>query len=203
MFVTDGGSNYDSVCRDLLAVMHKTGAIANAVILGGTVEGNTAHIPLFGQDCHIRDGEVQANGRRLDAIGSILVARYLLAGGRAAWDNVWIPFRDLKDGANFATHLKAHIEDKLARVFSGRAADLKARLEALGGRLPSGEFAADVALVVYPFPRVPVLCLFYDRDEEFAASFQFLFDSSAPSYLDLESLAAVLQYIYLKVVEGA
>jgi hypothetical protein len=60
----------------------------------------------------------------------------------------------------------------------------------------------DLVLLVSPLPKVPVLCLFWDRDEEFPASFQFLFDGSASAYLDLESLAAMLQYIYLGVVEG-
>jgi hypothetical protein len=73
-------------------------------------------------------------------------------------------------------------------------------LSALGATRAAGEVQGDIALVVHPLPKLPVLCLFWDRDEEFPASFQFLFDGSASSYLDLEALAVVLQYIYVKVI---
>ena len=65
------------------------------------------------------------------------------------------------------------------------------RLEALGARPYGAEIRADLVLVVEPLPKVPILCLFWDADDEFPASFQFLFDAAAQTYLDLECLAAV------------
>ena len=203
MFITEQESNYDRVCRDLLVEVERTGARANASFLGGSVEGDSARVPLFGEDCFVRSDGVFKEGRRLDTFGSILAVRYLLQAGTAEIRNSWLPYRDLKNGAQFASYIKAHIEEKLALAFSGRPAVLKARLEALGGLAHTGEMRADLVFVVRPFPRVPVLCIFWDKDEEFAASFQFLFDASAPSYLDMESLAATLQYIYLRLAGEA
>ena len=114
--------------------------------------------------------------------------------------HTWLPYRDLKDGAQFSGFIKTNIEDKIAGAFQGKRAALTERLSALGAVRPAEEVQGDIALVVHPLPKVPVLSLFWDRDEEFPASFQFLFDASAPSYLDLEALAAMLQYIYLKLV---
>ena len=127
----------------------------------------------------------------------------MLQAGTAKIEGVWLPYRDLKDGAQFASFIKTHLEDKIALAFSGRGDILRERLAALGARRYDGETSADLAFVVSPLPKVPVLCLFRDRDEEFPASFQFLFDASAPSYLDLESLAAALQYIYSNITEEA
>jgi hypothetical protein len=120
--------------------------------------------------------------------------------GSAPFTDNWLPYRDLKDGSQFAIHIKAHIEDKIAEFFSGKVLDLKNSLKLIGATPYSGEISADLSLVVRPLPKVPVLCLFWDGDSEFSPSFRFLFDSSAPSYLDLESLAVSLQYIYQSIL---
>ena len=202
MFVTEGDSNYDRVCEELLAVVARTGAAANAPDLAGRVEDGAAVLPLFGEEHVVGPEGVSRAGRRLDTIGSILLLRYLLQAGTAELQHTWLPYRDLKDGAQFSSYIKAHIEDKMAETFAGKRALLEDRLRALGAVPFEGDLRGDLVLVVSPLPKVPVLCLFWDRDEEFPASFQFLFDGSAPDYLDLESLAVVLQYIYLRVTEG-
>ena len=199
MFVTDGTSNYDKVCEELLELVWETGAVANAPMLSGSVEQGAARIPLFGEDCCVRRDGVYKGAVRLDTIGSILVVRYLLAAGTAQMQHTWLPYRDLKDGAQFSGFIKTNIEDKIAGAFQGKRDALAERLSALGAVRCAEEVQGDIALVVHPLPKVPVLSLFWDRDEEFPASFQFLFDGSASSYLDLEALAAMLQYIYLKL----
>ncbi len=189
MFVTDGRSNYDTVCEELLALALKASEGA----------GGTLHALLFGQHYELTRDGVRQNGQKLDTMGSILVLRYLLTGGTSQLQHVWVPYRDLKDGAQFSAYIKSRIEDRLAAGFAGKKGLLKERLQAMNATPYEGEMRADLAMVLHPFPRVPVLCLFYDRDDEFEASFQFLFDASAGSYLDLESLAALLEYIHLKV----
>ena len=81
MFVTDGRSNYDRVCEELLELVWETGAVANAPMLSGSVEEGAAHIPLFGEDCCVRRDGVYKDAVKLDTIGSILVVRYLLKAG--------------------------------------------------------------------------------------------------------------------------
>lgn len=203
MFVTDGESNYDKVCAELLVQVEKEGAAASALLLSGSLREGFACIPLFGRDCVVRADGAYMDGQKVDFMGAILIARYLLQAGREPVGRKWLPYRDLKDGGRFYSFIKANIEDKIAQGFSGKRSLLGERLSALGAVQAASGVAGDVALVVHPLPKLPVLCLFWDSDEEFPASFQFLFDASASSYLDLESLAVVLQYIYLKVIGEA
>ena len=200
MFVTDGESNYDKVCAELLVLVDKEGAAANAPALDGSLHEGFAGIPLFGRDCIVRTDGVYMNGQKVDFMGAILIARYLLQAGKEPVGQTWVPYRDLKDGGQFSSFIKANIEDKIAQMFGGNRGLLHVRLSALGAVAAPDGVRGDIALVIHPLPRLPVLCLFWDSDEEFPASFQFLFDKSASSYLDLESLAATLQYIYLKVI---
>jgi hypothetical protein len=40
-------------------------------------------------------------------------------------------------------------------------------------------------------PCLPLLLVFYDRDEDFPASCKVLFDKAAPTWLDMECLAVL------------
>jgi hypothetical protein len=203
MFAADHESNYDRIRKDLFVIALDSGAAQNAASLGGTARDGRVSIPVFRQECEVRSDDIYLNGRPLDTVGSILVLRYLMQSGDAELHHEWLPYRDLKDGRPFSTYIKAHIEDRIAAAFSGRAAALQQRLEAIGGSLYEGEVTGDLVMLVHPLPRVPVLCVFNDADDEFGAAFQFLFDGSAPEFLDLESLAAILQYVYINIAEEA
>ncbi len=199
MFAADHESNYDRIRQDLFAIALDSGAARNAASLGGVADGERVSIPVFKKECEVRSDDIYLNGRPLDTVGSILVLRYLMQSGDAQLLGRWLPYRDLKDGGPFSAYIKTHIEDRVAAEFSGRRALLRERLEAIGGVPCDGAVTGDLVLLVHPLPRVPVLCVFNDADDEFGAAFQFLFDGSASEFLDLESLAAVLHYIYINI----
>jgi len=81
----------------------------------------------------------------------------------------------------------------LAEDFAGRLALLIQRAEDLGGRPVSVGEDADVALLFEPLPRVPILLLYWEPEEDFPAQARFLFDSSVGAYLDLESLLFLVE----------
>ncbi|HUJ90197.1 MAG TPA: DUF3786 domain-containing protein [Syntrophorhabdales bacterium] len=202
MFLTEGKSNYDAVLTGLLEEAKSRNAAANAPALGGSLVDGSAQIPLFGDICVVKDDAVYKGDPKLDTIGSILVLRYLLTAGDDPLRNAWVPYRDFKDGAQFAFYIKANIEDLLAKTFAGNQALLRERLQALGASMYRSEAKPDVAAALRPLPRVPLLVIFWDKDEEFDASFQFLFDESAESFLDMEALAVLLEYTCQKLIGG-
>jgi|SRR5271157_2847510 len=200
MFLTDGKSNYDAVLTALLEEAKKKNAATAAPGLGGSLDDGSAQIPLFGEACAVKEKAVYKGDSTLDTIGSILVLRYLLTAGDDQLRNAWVPYREFKDGAQFASYIKANIEDRLAKVFGGRQPLLRERLQALGASMYRSEAKPDVAAALHPFPKVPLLVIFWDKDEEFDASFQFLFDESAASFLDMEALAVLLEYTCQKLI---
>lgn len=202
MFVADGKSNYDAVLADLLKETAEKRVAASAPALGGSLDNGSARIPLFGEPCTVREDAVHTNAAPLDTVGSILVIRYLLSAGDEPLRNAWVPYREFRDGAQFASYIKTNIEDRLARHFAGKKALLQERIQAIGGHMYRSESRPDVAAALYPFPKVPLLLIFWDKDEEFDASFQFLFDRSAASYLDMEALAVLLEYTCQKLIGG-
>jgi hypothetical protein len=200
MLFSEGTSNYDAVLAELLAEAASRHAIGAAPALGGSLSDGSAQIPLFSDICTVREDGVYKGDARLDTIGSILVLRYLLTAGDDLLRNRWVAYRDFPDGAQFASYIKANIEDRLAKVFGGNQALLRERLGTLGASLYRSEAKPDVAAALHPFPKVPLLVIFWDKDEEFDASFQFLFDESASTFLDMEALAVLLEYTCQKLI---
>ena len=116
MFLTEGKSNYDAVLAELLEESKKRNAAANAPGLGGSLHDGSAQIPLFGEACTVKDDAVYKGDSRLDTMGSILVLRYLLTAGDDPLRNAWVAYRDFKDGAQFASYIKANVEDLLRNI---------------------------------------------------------------------------------------
>lgn len=190
MFVTDGKTNYDSVFGDLLTAFWNE-----------TAQEKKTKVTFFQDLYTVKEDGIYTGAGKIDSIGGNLILRYLFRASDEKIRNEWVPYREFKDGSNFAAYIKSRIENIIAREFSGRREILIKRLETLGGKPYPFEARPDISIIVHAFPAIPILSVFWDQDEEFPASFQFLFDRSAPSFLDMESLAVLLHYIHMKITE--
>lgn len=201
MFDYQGESNYDAILKDLLSLLFGKDEWSFTQRLGATAGEGLIQIPFFNRDCTVRPDGVFLGETRLHPIPSIVVVRYLLEAGDDRLLNIWVPLRDLKDGAQMGSYVQSKIEDRIARHCAGKKEHLEERLRALGGSVYRTEKNPDLAVALQPFPRVPLLALFWDSDTEFTGSFQFLLDKSARAFLDIESLAGLLDYIRSTIEE--
>lgn len=88
-----------------------------------------------------------------------------------------------------ATYWSNDVEGAIANAFAGRATDLEKAAELLGGTIPDTAFPYDACRCFDVLPKIPLLMLFNDTDEEFPAKCTVLFQASAEEYLDGECLA--------------
>lgn len=84
-----------------------------------------------------------------------------------------------------------------AARFAGKTDALAAALEALGAR-PWGS-VGDVSYVLDVFDFFPVCVRFYDADEDFPASLQFLWDANALDFLYYETLWYVMDELIARL----
>jgi hypothetical protein len=201
MFEFQGESNYDTVLKDLLSLLFSKHDFSFVQGLGASAGEGSIQVPFFTKPCTVKPDGIFLDGTRLQPIPSIVVVRYLLEAGDDPIFNLWVPFRDLKDGAQIGLYVQSKIEEPIARSCGGRKEHLEERLTALGGNVYRTGSNPDLAVALQPFPRIPLLTLFWDRDTESSGLFQFLLDKSARSYLDVESLVGLLDYIRFKIEE--
>ncbi len=124
---------------------------------------------------------------------SILIYNHLCMPDPPATSGEWITFSSVP-----AAHAKdkawaGHVEEEIAKHFSGNVKGLEAACRKLGGIKADIKGAHDAAYEFRFFPRYPVLLLFYDAvaEENFPAQCTMLLDRNVHRYLDIESIVVL------------
>ena len=150
-------------------------------------------MPFFGEDYSVSypGGEVRrADGSPAGGTAELIILHYLAGADGTAVDEQWVSYRDLPGARYHEPAFIAEVEGPLSRGLAGRLDPVRdwARRKARPLELPG-----DIAAAWDVLPRVPLLIIFNEADEEFAASARMLFDASAPSYLPTEDLATLAE----------
>jgi hypothetical protein len=142
---------------------------------------------------------VSANGVRdesgrepLHAV-SIVLCRYLILAPShfPLSGEDWVSYKDFKDAAPFVGGFVNNSERALARHFSGRLDRLREASQALQAGPPGLDLSYQFSARFEALPRVPLLLLFNDEDEDFPAQCTLLFQRRAEKFLDMECLAII------------
>jgi hypothetical protein len=197
---------YESTYRDYLARLGRINSGFLEQSLGVKVQGKEAVIPLFGRHYRVsKDGitNPEGNAPRFD-ICVILCKYLLLCPDKAPKETEWVSFRNLKDSGPLTTYFANDVERAIAAHFAGKLEKLQASCRQLGGYPPRMQAAYDLSMQFDALPRIPVILLFNDTDDDqgiiWPASCSLLFERRAESYLDPECLAMTgsLLYSWLK-----
>ena len=161
--------------------------------LGAEVVGDELIIPFFGNPHRISaEGITDPTGSRPTFSVCVVLFKYmLLCPDKTPIENDWVSYKDFKDSAPFSGAFVSTTEVPLAKYFSGRLNDLESACRGIHGQPPATTFSYDLCMQFNALPKIPVLLLFNDADNEFAAQCMVLFERRAEKYLDMECLAMV------------
>jgi hypothetical protein len=161
--------------------------------LGAEMVGEELIIPFFGKPIRVSTTGISepSGGRPNFSVCVVLFKYLLLCPDHDPTGNDWASFKDFKDSAPFAAAFFNYTEIPLAKYFSGRLKDLEAACRRIQGHPPATTFSYDLCMQFTALPKIPVLMLFNDADEEFPAQCAVLFERRAENYLDMECLAMV------------
>lgn len=159
--------------------------------LGIEVKNQTAIISFFGKIYRISpEGIVDEQGERPSHSVSVILCQYLLlCPEKDPVETEWVTYKDFKDAGPFAAGFSINAEKLISRTFSSRLSQLADLAGSLTGRPARVEVSCDLALQFQALPKIPLLLLFNDRDEDFPADCSLLFQKMAEDYLDMECLA--------------
>jgi len=170
--------------------------------LGVKVDGGDVIVPFFGKSYRVSaQGITDSSGQKPHLAICVILCKYLLMcpmiqplGGN------WMAYKDFKDAAPLIQAFSNTVTRPLAETFAGRVAELEASGKKMGGYTPGEEFPYDLCLQFDALPKVPLLLLFNDQDDEFPAQCGVLFEKRTEKFLDMECLAMVgmLFFEYLK-----
>lgn len=156
------------------------------------IDGNEATIPFYGILHRVSGtGIMDDKGKRpIHAVSVILCKYLLLCPDQAPPDSSeWVRYHSFQDAVPYAQGFRNTAERPISRAFTGKIEDLKRACKILGGQPGDAPFSCDLAINFPVLPKVNLLLVFNDQDEEFPAECSILFEKHADSYLDMECLA--------------
>lgn len=171
--------------------------------LGAQATSGGLLLPSFGRLYRIYQGGIRdTQGNPPSPTHTVVLAYYVLEGGSAVPLSVkWVAFRDFKDSAFFMPAFRAAVEERIAREFQGKLEILRAASARLRGRDYPELGAGDLCYLIPALPRVPLLLVFHEGDEEFPASALVLYDAHSTSYLNLECLGVLAAVLADRLLE--
>ena len=161
--------------------------------LGILLDSDKMYIPFFNKRFFVsHDGIMDAAGNRPDYMVSVILFKYmLLCPSEPHYDAKWTSFKDFKRVSHFTNvnYFSSDTEKVIEKHFSGKLDELRKTCAKLEGFYHEMETPYDLSMQFNALPRVSLLLLFNDGDEEFPAKCTVLFQKQSEYYLDPESLA--------------
>jgi hypothetical protein len=100
----------------------------------------------------------------------------------------WTPFRELRNGEQRGP-LFAQRGEKPLRMLADTRRDLfKDIISIFGGERSAAACSSDVAVILYPLPKVPVLFCYWEPEGDMESALKIFFDATAEDHLPIESV---------------
>lgn len=159
----------------------------------------------LGQDVTLSSEGVFFGGKEVeDPRDQILLYNYISFGGGVIRSGEWVGMESLPNSISKVRTLRVYCEERIAAHFCGRVAKLRECAARIDGVLQDiqGQ-ACSAAFQVEVLPRLPVMLLFWDEDQEdgFPPRVKVLYDRNVLSVLDLESLVFASERMAERLVE--
>jgi hypothetical protein len=135
----------------------------------------------------------------LPAFDQALLLYYLTTADGAPPAGEWIAFSELPDGRFYNQAFQGYTGSELSRAFQEDMAAFERAAQVLGGvRQPLG----DAAFAFLALPRVPLLAVYWQGDEDFPSTCQVLFDAAASHYLPTDAYAILGSALTRKLIKA-
>lgn len=185
---------FDKILKDYL---HQVARIEDkrgiGPALGITVTGDGYEIPFFNSTYTITpETIIDGDGKTArHAIAVILCKYLLLCPALPSDDSRLVTYKDFRDAAPYVGGFRNTAESPIAACFANCLPKLEQKCLELRGQPFATEVSCQLAFKFKALPRVPIIMLFNDADEDFSAQATLLFLKNAASYLDMECLAMI------------
>lgn len=122
----------------------------------------------------------------------ILILHYLVNRSPAMQTGQLISYKELPGGSIYIQPFTNRAINPLVKTFGFQGSKLIQAAVALGGKVVS---LGDAAVVLSVFPKVPITLVIREADDEFPATGNILFDSSAGTILPTEDYAVLASQV--------
>jgi hypothetical protein len=164
---------------DLAEAAERCGALYNQGKMTLTCLGKPFSVDAAGgihSDCHVNRWV------------SIPILNYVLDCAGREPGGEWIPLRDTKGGTDWWRLFEQRCEKPLKKVVDEYTELLELLIEIFAGEPAPDRFNSDIAVVIHPLPRLPILLCYWKSEDGMDSSLHLFFDRTAEENLKIESI---------------
>lgn len=156
--------------------------------LEASFTGEKLTIKCLGKDFHVdRQGNVTSDCHVHGWITVPLLNYVVSCSGKPVSGN-WVPMRELKNGATWSPLFGQRCEKPLKRVADIHTDLFEHMIHIFSAKPAPNAFDSDVAVVLHPLPRIPMLICYWKPDGGMESSLNVFFDDTAEENLIIDSL---------------
>ncbi len=178
----------DEQLKELRKKIAKRDIVSRAGLIGAASDGRSVTIRCLGKDFEIDGRGAVASQCHTHAWFSLPLLDYLLHCEGAAPSGRWVPFRELPRGKTWNPLFEQRCEKPLKRIADSHNELFEALVSMFGGTSAARAFDSDIAVVLFPLPRVPMLVCYWKPEDGMESQLHLFFDDTAERNLPVESL---------------
>lgn len=184
--------NMESIQKEQLGELQKKisalDLASRAAVVGGRVKGRNLAISCLGKEFEVDPGGTVSSLCHTHAWFSIPLLDHIVTSAGAAPTGQWLPFRELAGGLKWSGLFEQRCEKPLQLIADSHEELFADLTRMFSGSAPCNAFNADLSVVLYPLPSVPLLICYWSPEEEMGSKLHIFFDKCAEKNLPLDSL---------------
>ncbi len=194
--------NYTKIVRNNLQQLYRNIPPNLAAALGGESEADHFIFNAFGETCIIEPGKILLGNKIQNGVVGILISLYAVhAKPQACVLKPFKAFKELPNSMPYAGAFVSHTQQILVPYVSQIRERQTIIMDTLSAESAPAAVGGDFAFVVYALPKIALCYIFYESDEDFPASVTTLYSNNALSFLPIDALADVGEYMSKRIIE--
>ncbi len=181
--------------RDLTRLKEKVSQVdlaSSAERLGGKFLGDALTLKVLGKDFRVDSkGNVTSECHVHRWVRTPILDYVISCAGKPISGN-WVPLRELKNGASWAGLFGQRCEKPLKQVADAYPDMFEFMVQIFSAKPAPSAFNSDIAVVLHPLPRIPILICYWKSDGALESSLNLFFDDTAEDNLTIDSIYRIV-----------
>ncbi len=156
--------------------------------LQGTFSAGTLTVKMLGKDFHVDSRGNVTSDSHVHGWVTVPLLNYVVSCAGKPVSGNWVPMRELKNGATWAPLFGQRCEKPLKRVADTYTDLFEFMVQVFSAKPAPKAFDSDIAVVLHPLPRVPMLICYWKPDGSIESSLNVFFDDTAADNLGTDPL---------------
>ena len=159
-----------------------------AEIIGGEYDGEKITVNMLGKPFHVDNDGFLASNCHINMWLTVPLLSYVMECQGRDIQNQWVPMRDLPDGADWAKLFNQRCEKPFKTVVDNYTGLFEYMIDIFEAEPAPGSFDSDIAVVVNPLPKLPMLICYWKPDDGMESDLNLFFDSTASYNLPISAI---------------